>query len=339
MGWWRRRARIATRSTESTARSAPAWPNPNSRRASPPLAWIRRPWRRTSSATTSEKRSTSGRGTSSRPEFSRNRRTALMDAAIVGLGGGAGSVLESVPGKGDGLRFVLGVDPWPSAGYSIPVTPFPKIIEDPTVRAVVLATPHSLHREQVIAAAQAGKHVFCEKPLALTAADAGAMLDACRKAGVQLAVGHNRRFWPAMRSLKQIVAEGRLGRLLHVEGHNSNENSNRVTGGWRTLPEESPGGGFTGAGLHVLDSFVFMFGPIRRVQAQLLVHKKAIPPLDAMSAMYEFDNGCSGTLATVRATPFYWRVHVFGSAGSAEVLGETELVLRMSGKPPERLRC
>ena len=207
------------------------------------------------------------------------------------------------------------------------------------MRAVVLATPHSLHREQVIAAAQAGKHVFCEKPLALTAADAGAMLDACRKAGVQLAVGHNRRFWPAMRSLKQIVAEGRLGRLLHVEGHNSNENSNRVTGGWRTLPEESPGGGFTGAGLHVLDSFVFMFGPIRRVQAQLLVHKKAIPPLDAMSAMYEFDNGCSGTLATVRATPFYWRVHVFGSAGSAEVLGETELVLRMSGKPPERQSC
>ncbi len=214
-----------------------------------------------------------------------------------------------------------------------------EVLENRSVPAIVYATPHTLHREQVVATARAGKHVFCEKPLALTLADARAMLDACRRAGVQLAVGHNRRFWPAMQALKQIVAEGRLGRLLHIEGHNSNENSNRVTGGWRTLPEESPGGGFTGAGLHVLDSFVFLFGPIRRVQAQLLVHRKEIPPLDAMSALYEFENGCSGALATVRATPFYWRVHVFGSAGSAEVLGETQLVLRMSGKPPQSLRC
>src|SRR5438093_756476 len=63
----------------------------------------------------------------------------------------------------------------------------------------------------------------------------------------------------------------------------------------------------------------------------------AQPTLDALVAMYRFASGLSGTLATVRATPFYWRVHVFGSSGSAEVLGETELVLRMSGRPAERL--
>ncbi len=248
-------------------------------------------------------------------------------------------------GESTRIRFVCAVDPDPHCqAYAethglVFSSSFTGILSEPSFKAVVLVTPHSLHREQVVAAAHAGKHVFCEKPLALAAADARAMLEACRRAGVQLAVGHNRRFWPAMQALKQIVAEGRLGELLHIEGHNSNENSNRVTGGWRTLPEESPGGGFTGAGLHVLDSFVFLFGPIRQVQAQLLVHRKEIPPLDAMAALYKFENGCSGTLATVRATPFYWRVHVFGSAGSAEVLGETELVLRMSGKPPERLRC
>src|SRR5437773_3414791 len=55
--------------------------------------------------------------------------------------------------------------------------------------------------------------------------------DLCERAGVVLAVGHNRRFWPAMRALKGMLAEGRLGRLLHIEGHNSNENSNQVTGG------------------------------------------------------------------------------------------------------------
>jgi predicted dehydrogenase len=189
----------------------------------------------------------------------------------------------------------------------------------------------------VAAAAAAGKHVFCEKPLALTVVDARAMFEACRKARVKLAVGHNRRFWPAMQALERIAGSGQLGRILHIEGHNSNENSNRVLGGWRTSADESPGGGFTGAGLHVLDAFVHLLGPVRQVHAQLRTYREQIPPLDAMSALYEFTDGTSGMLATLRATPFYWRVHLFGTLGSAEVLGETELVLRMTGREPQRL--
>jgi predicted dehydrogenase len=142
-----------------------------------------------------------------------------------------------------------------------------------------------------------------------------------------------------MKALKQAVTDGRLGRLLHIEGHNSNENSNQVTGGWRTSAEESPGGGFTGAGLHVLDALVHLFGPARRVYAQLRTYREALPPLDAMSALYEFTSGTSGMLATVRATPFYWRVQVFGSLGSAEVLGETELILRLTGQETQRIAC
>ncbi len=125
--------------------------------------------------------------------------------------------------------------------------------------------------------------------------------------------------------------------MLHIEGHNSNENSNRVTAGWRTLERESPGGGFTGAGLHALDAMVSVCGPVRRVRAQLLRTREEIPPLDAMSALYEFESGASGLLATVRATPFYWRVHAFGTAGSAEVLDETELLLRRSGAAPQKI--
>jgi hypothetical protein len=78
-------------------------------------------------------------------------------------------------------------------------------------------------------------------------------------------------------------------------------------------------------------------GAVRRVRAQLLKFRQETPPLDAMSALYEFANGASGTLATVRATPFYWRVHAFGSKGSAEVLGESELLLRLSGKPQQKI--
>jgi predicted dehydrogenase len=211
------------------------------------------------------------------------------------------------------------------------------VLADSNVDAVLLATPHSLHPAQVMACAAARKDVFCEKPLALRQADAARMFEACRKAGVTLAVGHNRRFWPGMSALRNVVASGILGTMLHIEGHNSNENSNNVLAGWRLSPEESPGGGLTGAGLHILDAFVSMLGPVRRVYAQVNSHQQGPPPLDTAIVMLDFVNGVTGTLATVRATPFYWRVHVFGTKGSAEVLDEVTLILRTTGHKAERI--
>ena len=272
-------------------------------------------------------------------------RAAVIDAAIVGLGRWGRSLVESVQGKSKRLRFVLGVEPDVGAARDFAAkhklklgTDYRSALADRAVGAVVLATPHSLHLEQVVAAAGAGKPVFCEKPLALTRAHAEKMVDACARAGVALGVGQNRRWWPAMQELKRLVDSGELGTLLHLEGHNSNENSNAVTGGWRTLPAESPGGGMTGAGLHALDAMVGLAGPVRRVSARLVSRKPPPAPQDTASAMIEFESGASGLLATVRATPFYWRVHAFGTRGNAEVLGETELVVRMSGKPATRPR-
>ena len=215
---------------------------------------------------------------------------------------------------------------------------FDAILADPTVDAILLATPHSLHRAQVIAAAAARKQVFCEKPLALRRADAREMFEACRTANVVLAVGHNRRFWPSMRALREIAASGELGTILHIEGHNSNENSNAVLGGWRLSPEESPGGGLTGAGLHVLDGFTSLVGPARRIYARFNPREAGPPQLDTAMLAIDFENGVTGTLATVRATPFYWRVHVFGTKGSAEVLDEVTLVLRKSGTAPHHTK-
>src|ERR1700746_3338036 len=164
------------------------------------------------------------------------------------------------------------------------------------------------------------------------------MFDACRSAGVELAVGHNRRFWPSLQALREIVGRGELGTILHVEGHNSNENSQAITAGWRLSPEESPGGGLTGAGLHVLDGFVSLLGPARQVYARLNAREAGPPPLDTPMLAIEFVNGVSATLATIRATPFYWRVHVFGTKGSAEVLDEVTMVLRKSGEAPATVR-
>ena len=91
------------------------------------------------------------------------------------------------------------------------------MLADADVDAVVLATPHSMHSAQTIAAAGAGKHVFCEKPFALTRADAEAAAEATRSAGVVLGLGYNRRFHPEMTRLREQIRGGELGTILHVE--------------------------------------------------------------------------------------------------------------------------
>lgn len=265
----------------------------------------------------------------------------MLNLAIVGLGRWGKNFVESVQFKSERVRFVRGVDKAPdklrefAAKHDLPlVTDLSEVLNDPAIKGIVVVTPHSLHRPMVEAIAAAGKHVFCEKPLALNTRDAQAMIDACRNAGVTLGVGHNRRLWPSMLKLKEIVDSGELGQILHIEGHFSNQHSDNTAGTWRDSPQESPGGGLTGAGLHILDAFLNVIGPFKRVQGQLLVMKPPPVPRDVAACLVEFQNGVSGVMATVRASPFYWRIHVFGDKGSVESIDENELLLyRATGKP------
>lgn len=267
----------------------------------------------------------------------------MIDTAIVGLGRWGRNLVEAASNH-PRLKITRAVEPDLKAAQEFCARhqldlagDLDAVLADAAIDAILLATPHSLHPAQVVACARAGKQIFCEKPLALTRGDAARMFAACRDAGVVLAVGHNRRFWPSIRALRETLASGQLGTILHVEGHNSNENSQKITSGWRLSAEESPGGGLTGAGLHVLDAFVSMLGPVERVYARLHSRGNGPPPIDTAMVMLDFVNGVTGTLATVRATPFYWRVHLFGTNGSAEVLDEGTMILRKSGDAPRRL--
>jgi predicted dehydrogenase len=269
----------------------------------------------------------------------------MINAGIVGLGWWGKNLVEAVQGRSGRLRFVRG-----ACRNHAPVAAFgerhglalssslAELLGDDGVEAVVLATPHSLHAEQIIAVAAARKPVLCEKPLTLRRDDAARAIEACRRSGVVLALGENHRFWPNMQEIHRIATSGELGELLHIEGHISNENSGRHFGAWRHSAEESPGGGMTGAGIHVLDAFIHTMGPVRSVTAQLVSHKPAPDPTDMVSAMFRFASGTTGTFATLRSTPNYRRVHVFGRAGSAEALGDTDLVVRRSGEPVQHLR-
>ena len=267
----------------------------------------------------------------------------MIDGAIVGLGRWGWTLVKAVQGKSDKLRFTHAVSRDP-ANLREAAAPFgleavgslEAVLADRSIGAVVLATPHSLHGEQIIAVAHAGKAVFCEKPLTLTKAEAARAIDACHKAGVVLGVGTDKRFYPAVAELLRMANEGELGKVLHLEAHFSNEVA-ATHSEWRNSPEESPAGGMTGTGVHMLDAMVALAGPVRRVEALLLSHKPPPDPLDSLSALLEFTSGISGTLAMVRSTPGYFRLHAFGREASAEALFRTDLIVRRSGKEPQHL--
>ncbi|WP_235925009.1 Gfo/Idh/MocA family protein [Roseomonas harenae] len=251
----------------------------------------------------------------------------MLDAALVGMGRWGQTLVDSVQGRnGTGIRFVAGATRTPGRARAwatekgLDLLPdLDAVLADPRVKAVVLATPHKQHAEQVIAAARAGKHVFVEKPFTLSKASAEAAVAACREAGVVMALGHNRRFLPAVLEMKRLLAEGVLGTLLHVEGQISGANAdNWKAGMWRADPHESPLGGMGAMGIHMIDAMINLAGPIERVsvisQAQVLTNG-----LDDTTAMLcRFHGGPTGLFATLASAPRVWRLALFGSQGRVE---------------------
>lgn len=269
----------------------------------------------------------------------------MIEAAVVGLGRWGKTLVASVQGKSELLRFTRAVARRPEAHrdfareHGLELTEeLGAVLRDPAIGAVVLATPHSQHLEQILAVAAARKAVFCEKPLTLTKSEAERAVAACEAAGVVLGVGTDKRFFPAMEELTRIVRSGELGPLLHLEANFSNEVSAAIPAGWRHDPRESPAGGLTATGIHVLDALVRLAGPVRRVEARLVASKPPPDPHDSLCVLLQFESGATGLLATVRSTPAFWRVHAFGRQGSVEARGRTELLLHRSGAEPRLLR-
>jgi predicted dehydrogenase len=181
----------------------------------------------------------------------------MLNAAMIGLGWW-GKELVRAQRDSKLMHFTRGVTLEPETvrdfarEMNLSVgTSYEDVLADKSIGAVVLATPHTRHRQQVEAAAAAGKHVFCEKPFALTVEDAKAALAACRKAGVALGVGHNRRLWPSMMKLKEVVSSREFGTVMFAEGNYSHDIlADTPLDNWRSAPQETKAGGMTGMGIH-----------------------------------------------------------------------------------------
>ncbi|MGH6664909.1 MAG: Gfo/Idh/MocA family protein, partial [Pseudolabrys sp.] len=185
----------------------------------------------------------------------------MLNTAIVGLGWWGKRLVEAARDFGAPIRFVCGVSLEPDTVRDFATaneialgTSFEEVLTDRSVQAVILATPHTKHRGQVEAAAAARKHIYCEKPFALAKADAVAMLDAVKRAGVVIGVGHHFRLMPSMRVLAELKEAGAFGTIMQVEGNYSHDwLADYPAASWRMQASESRAGGMTGMGIHVLD--------------------------------------------------------------------------------------
>ncbi len=258
----------------------------------------------------------------------------MINAAIVGLGWWGKTLVESVADGSEDIRFVAATTRSLSddaksfaAEHDLKLfNSYADTIADDSVDAVVLVTPNSTHVPQTIAAAEHGKHVFCEKPFALTGEDATRAVAAAERAGVTLGLGYNRRFHPEINKLREMVNSGELGTILHVEATMTFPNALFLKpGAWRADPNETPCGGLTPMGVHAIDGMIDLCGEIDQVYCQSFNRAVDIEADDTTSILFRMRDGMSGYLATMTATGGGFNFQVYGSRGFVKLEGMTHI--------------
>jgi predicted dehydrogenase len=237
------------------------------------------------------------------------------------------------------LKVICGRDPKrvrlaaEQLGWEEPATDWREVVTRPDIDIVDISTPGDSHAEIAIAAARAGKVVFCEKPLANSVKEAGQMLAAVKQAGVIHMICHNYRRVPAVALARQIIAEGRLGRLYHYRGTYLQDwaADPAVPLYWRLQKEKAGSGALGDIASHSLDLARFLVGEITEVTAALetFVKERPLPENpkkkgavtvdDASAAIVRFENGALGTIEGSRFCPGrknYNRFEINGSKGS-----------------------
>ncbi|MDM0037309.1 Gfo/Idh/MocA family oxidoreductase [Variovorax sp. J22P271] len=253
----------------------------------------------------------------------------MLNVAVIGLGWW-GRIIVDLLASSEKLRVVQVADVSPLAesfaterGIRFS-TGFDEVLKDPNVQGVVLCTPHSQHTRQIVEAARAGKHVFCEKPLSMTRADVLEAVAAVESAGVALAVGHEKRFEPPILEVMRLVKAGALGTPLQVEANFSQDKFLALdSSNWRLSGKEAPAGPMTATGIHLLDLAVGVFGEADTVHVSVKQLGSPLTNGDTLAALVTFKRGGHALISAILATPFAGRFAVYGSAGWAEVRDKT----------------
>lgn len=198
------------------------------------------------------------------------------------------------------------------------------LIAEPELDALILCTPHPQHAKQILMAAQAGLHVFCEKPLCLTLTDAQEAVAACQERGLVLGIGHERRFEPEIMALRELIAQGTLGEILQIEANFSQDKFLALPkDNWRLSNAHAPVGPLTATGIHLVDLSIALLGPCETLWARLATLGSHFENGDTLGIMMGFPNGANAMISAVLATPFEGRFTVYGSKGWVEIRDRT----------------
>ena len=194
---------------------------------------------------------------------------------------------------------------------------FDELLADPDVEAILLATPHSTHAEQIQRAAEHGKHVFVEKPFTLTVAEGVRAHQAALDGGIVVQVGHNRRRQPVNRRIRQMIDSGDLGMVHLLQGTVTVPKDQVPRVGWRSEPSESPVGGMTALAIHLVDTYRYFAGPIERVSV-LSKQLWGAGRLDDITVVaLEFARGPLGYIGTSIVLPRTHTITVMGTSAIA----------------------
>ena len=270
----------------------------------------------------------------------------MINAAIVGLGWWGKTLVESLADGSDAMRFVAlttrTVSPDVEAfakQYKLRLdASYEAVLADPKIDAVVLATPPSGHVQQIVAAAAAGKHVFCEKPFTFSKADAETAVNAVLKAKRTLGVGYNRRFHPEMMKLRERIRAGDLGVVQHVECNMTFPNALFLKPtAWRAMKNEAPVGGLAPLGVHAVDAMIDLCGEFDHVYCQSFKRVLQGETDDTSSMLFRMKAGMSGYLGTVTTTGPGFSIQVFGSKGWLRLEGVTHVAGASSEERRTRL--
>jgi len=194
---------------------------------------------------------------------------------------------------------------------------YDEILADKSIEAIVNTTPNSVHRETTVAAAQAGKHTFLDKPIANTIADARALTEACRKAKVVLALGYQRRRESHFRWVKDNL--DKFGKLVNAEANISRDRLGKIDlSSWRYTAEGMPGGVMLQIGIHYTDVLEYLVGPVKAVSGRFVRLVLPGDNPDVASLVLEHENGALSTLnASYASASEYYLMNIYGKEASA----------------------
>jgi predicted dehydrogenase len=250
----------------------------------------------------------------------------VIRAGIVGLGRWGRALVSAVADRSDAIRFTRAYTRTRASAEEFCrvkdvalADSYEAILRDGGIDAVVLATPHSQHAAQALAAIAAGKHVFVEKPLALDLAGARAVAAAAQAAGRVLGVGFTRRFHPSIAELRRRVQDGRLGRIVAMVAQHTTSTAQFIApDNWRAAPEEAPGGALTAVGVHALDHMIELAGRVRDVHC-VTARNYPGPSDDTTTVMLRFETGATGLIFCSVATATNFAFAAYGEGGLAEI--------------------